>query len=518
MSKYLRYAPFVYLAALLPAMLLRDYTPANELRYLSIADEALREGHLFAFTNHGLPYADKPPLYLWLVMAGKYLWGEHYLLYLTMLSFLPALGIIRLMNQWVAESNIPRTKEYGELTLMSSGMFLGTAVFVRMDMLMSWFILLALFTFWQRRKGKISKKRCHILFPLFLFLAIFTKGPLGLLIPLVATVAYLIGQHGYREIPKFWGLRTWLPLLTALGLWFFLTWCEGGTPYLQNLLFHQTFGRAVHAFHHSQPFYYYLITYWYSLAPWSLLWVVVWVETRKQHLTLLDYENFFLTTALCTLVLLSVCSSKLAIYMLPAFPFIVYSAVSLLSRMKINRWIKVSVALPAVVFSLLPAAVILLPQLRSVTVDCGTGCMAAVAALTVAGIGSLVLLLRRKDLTAPIQTLTGGMMAAVFFFGLSFPKANSYFGYRDVCRQAAAVAKASQGKAYYTWHVRRSENMDVFLGQSVQDVSDRQVLSGACRGGVLIVQEKDLKKNAAICSYLSRYKGGTGRYRIIVVH
>lgn len=38
---------FVYLfilLALLPVLLLRDYTPGNELRYLSIADEALRNG------------------------------------------------------------------------------------------------------------------------------------------------------------------------------------------------------------------------------------------------------------------------------------------------------------------------------------------------------------------------------------------------------------------------------------------------------------------------------------------
>ena len=44
---------------LLPAMLMRDFTPSNELRYLSIADEAIANGNIFAFYNHGLPYADK---------------------------------------------------------------------------------------------------------------------------------------------------------------------------------------------------------------------------------------------------------------------------------------------------------------------------------------------------------------------------------------------------------------------------------------------------------------------------
>lgn len=41
--------------------MLRDFTPSNELRYLNIADEALRHYALFAFSNHGVAYADKPP-------------------------------------------------------------------------------------------------------------------------------------------------------------------------------------------------------------------------------------------------------------------------------------------------------------------------------------------------------------------------------------------------------------------------------------------------------------------------
>ncbi len=47
------------LLALFPMFLLRDFTPSNELRYLSIADEAIRDGHLFAFYDHGVQYADK---------------------------------------------------------------------------------------------------------------------------------------------------------------------------------------------------------------------------------------------------------------------------------------------------------------------------------------------------------------------------------------------------------------------------------------------------------------------------
>ena len=49
-----KFLPFLLLLAVLPVLIFRDYTPSNELRYLSIVDEALRNGDIFTFTNHGI--------------------------------------------------------------------------------------------------------------------------------------------------------------------------------------------------------------------------------------------------------------------------------------------------------------------------------------------------------------------------------------------------------------------------------------------------------------------------------
>ena len=46
-NKYL-----LLLLAFLPLLFFRDFTPDNELKYLSIADEAIRNGNFFTFTNH----------------------------------------------------------------------------------------------------------------------------------------------------------------------------------------------------------------------------------------------------------------------------------------------------------------------------------------------------------------------------------------------------------------------------------------------------------------------------------
>ena len=128
------------LLTLTPLMALRDYTPSNELRYLSIVDEALDQGHVLAFTNHGEDYADKPPLYFWLMMLFKMLLGEHNMYVLSLLSFIPACIIIAVMDKWLRqaypEGFSPARRAAMALMLATTGLFLGMTVFLRMDMMM----------------------------------------------------------------------------------------------------------------------------------------------------------------------------------------------------------------------------------------------------------------------------------------------------------------------------------------------------------------------------------------------
>ena len=89
---------------LAPVMAMRDFSPGNELRYLSIADEAIANGDVFAFTNHGLAYADKPPLYFWLIMLCRLIFGTHSMFVLSLFSFIPAMVIIAVMDKWMCGS------------------------------------------------------------------------------------------------------------------------------------------------------------------------------------------------------------------------------------------------------------------------------------------------------------------------------------------------------------------------------------------------------------------------------
>lgn len=77
-----------------------------------------------------------------------------------------------------------------------------------MDMLMSLFIVLALREFWRMETRADSRRHGRWLPPLYIFLAVFIKGPPGLLIPLCGTAVYLALNDNLRRLPRYWGWRT----------------------------------------------------------------------------------------------------------------------------------------------------------------------------------------------------------------------------------------------------------------------------------------------------------------------
>ena len=510
------YALYLYiLLALLPVLIFRDYTPSNELRYLSIADEALRNGTFFAFTNHGIPYADKPPLYLWIVMFGKWLLGTHQMWFLSLFSLLPAFVIVHTMDRWAGREIDSEYRLTGKLLLLSCGLFLGLAIVLRMDMLMCMFITLSLYTFYKMLKGEGNDRRNALFFPVYVFLAVFSKGPVGILVPLLCTVVFLLLTKRIRTLGRYWGWKTWGILLLGCAIWFGCVYAEGGSSYLNNLLFHQTIDRAVNAFHHEEPFYYYFISVWYSLLPWSLLLIgVIAVAVYKKQVRS-DLQKFFLTIIGTTFILLSVISSKIAVYLLPAFPFFVYLAVTQLSRFKWNRWLALSIAIPALIFSLAAPALVWLGTQDDTRFLSRGFFYAGAGILTIAGLSTLYILYIPKNINRAVRILVSGFFCAVFAGGWALPKINSEIGYGELCRTALKITENRPLSGYCVWKISRPENMDVYLHQDVQIFTQEEILSGKLHDTVLLFPVKETEKIREIVSDKEKYR--VGPYNIVVL-
>lgn len=520
-SKTPRYLPLFFFVALLPVMLLRDFTPSNELRYLSIAEEAIANGNIFTFSNQGMPYADKPPLYIWIVMLGRVLFGEHLMCFLALFSFVPALVIIHTMNRWVAGVTTEDERITATLMMMTCGLFLGLSVFLRMDMLMNMFITLALHTFYRIYSGEADSPRNRTLFGVWVFMALFSKGAVGFLVPLVSTITFLVVKGQLRTIGKYWGWRTWGILLSGCAIWWGGVVAEGDTAYLDNLLFHQTIDRAVNAFHHKEPFYFYLVSMWYSMAPWSLLVIVsIVVGTCQQNLKS-DLEKFFLTVILTTFVMLSAFSSKIAVYLSPIFPFVIYLGALMMVRLGRKGYLTACVALPSLIWvAALPALIVATMQIPNLAWLGNLWLYVAGAVLTLSGIVAMVVLFTRRHTLQPaIRTLSVGLLMALFVGGFALPQLNVELGYGNLCRKALEVASRSgRHTNFYVWRIHRPENMDVYLGSDVLKVTPKDILEGACDDGVLMFPARCLRNEPGLSEFVPMHRCDTiGRYLVVVL-
>ena len=474
---------FVFCAVcLLPMMAMRDFTPSNELRYLSIADEAIANGHLFAFYNHGIPYADKPPLYFWIVMLCRLLFGHHSCLALSMFSLIPAFAIVGIMDRWVMKGKSAMNRMSVAGMTLTCVMFLGTMVVLRMDMLMCLFIVLALWTFYRMYTGEGSRRQDSLTLPLWIFLALFTKGPVGLLMPPLAIAVFLAVKRDWKGFRKYLGLKTWGIIAALSAVWLTCVWLEGGPEYINNLLFKQTVGRAVNAFTHARPFWFYLVTLLWCLAPYTLLLIGSFMASllpvRKAGAEKSsDLEILFLCTIISTAAMLSSFSSKLPIYLVPVLPFCVYLFPTVLDRIGERGWMRWSVGifqillLCAGIATLLflsgsvtiPAAACLLDEYSFVR---EAPVVNAVILLTLANAMGTWFLIKRKSVNIPALLLSAGLFLAAFSASAVLRYLNPYIGYGSIC------SRVPEGTDVATIFLHRPENIDVYTGRQITDFGD----------------------------------------------
>ena len=526
---------------LFPMMMTRDFTPSNELRYLSIADEAIADGHIFAFYNHGIPYADKPPLYFWIVMLCRLLFGQHSCLALSMFSLIPAFGIVGIMDKWVMKGKPVMDRMALAGMTLTCVMFLGTMIVLRMDMLMCMFIVLALWTFYRMYTGEGTRKSDSVMLPVWIFLALFTKGPVGLLMPPLAIAVFLAVKRDWKGFGKYLGLKTWGIIAGFAAIWLSCVWFEGGAEYIDNLLVKQTVGRAVNAFTHAKPFWFYLVTIVWCLAPYCLLLVGCFVasllparRTNLSHTPNMtegaktdiaqrvkeyvsarsDLEVLFLCTIISTVAMLSSFSSKLPIYLVPVFPFCVYLFPIVLDRIGERWWMRWSVGIFSFIFTIIGLAALLIlsgtiriPAVEILLIEYPfareTPIINGIILLTLANILGICFLVKRKVWNIPTLLLGVSLFLAVFSASAVIKDINPYIGYGAIC------AKVPEGTNVATVFLHRPENIDAYIGRQISDYGkdpDRLVKDALASGKPLtiITTTSKLEKTPELQQLFSR--------------
>ncbi|MGD0236868.1 MAG: glycosyltransferase family 39 protein, partial [Syntrophorhabdales bacterium] len=165
----------------------------------------------------------------------------------------------------------------------------------------------------------------YSLFYLSCTLAFYSKGFIGVVIPGLGIVTFLLFDRNLKELFR---MHLWLGLLifSALVLpWFLALWHQGGAEYLKVVLVENHLNRFIRPgmLGHAQPFYFYFSDFPPGFLPWIILILPVLYRSFSKVRELPETSRRGLLFAKCWFfsgfVFLSLASGKRLLYTLPLF-------------------------------------------------------------------------------------------------------------------------------------------------------------------------------------------------------
>lgn len=327
---------------------LRDPWPADEPRFVLVAQQMLSSGEWW-FPHRGLElYADKPPFFFWLLAASHWLtggWRGSFLLP----SLLAALATVVLT--W----DLARRLWGREVAVWAGGALLVCVHFVfhaRRAQIDPTLVLLTTLSLYGLLRHLLLGPDWRWFWAgcFAAGLGVIAKG-VGFL-PLLALLPWWLmrrgGWSGLAHLAPGNRLRWWLGGLAfglALALWLVPVVSIaliGGQPehraYLEEILFRQTAVRYADAWMHRQPAWYFLEVIAFAWLPLSLAlpWLIRPWRDAWRHA---DARVWLpLAWAGLVLVFFTLSSGKRDVYILPALPAIALAAAPWLAAVAARPW------------------------------------------------------------------------------------------------------------------------------------------------------------------------------------
>jgi len=294
----------------------RDFWVEDEARYAEVMQEMVHEDQWLVPHLNGHFYPDKPPVYFWLSAVPSLLLGEISPFSMMIISWLSTLGCVIACFYFTKKLfNNNRTAILSALTFMSIFLTITCGLIVRMDMLMTFFIILSLFYFHEGYTKNNSNY--YYLFYIFSGFAILTKGPFGFTFSFFPAIALLIQKKEFSKVFKLLRHPGFLVMVLMVFSWLAAAWLAGHEDFVHNLFFKQIAGRAVNSFSHKEPFYFYLMLLPIVLLPWTPF---IPRATKKIHAVNSDGLKLLFWWFTLGLITVSFVSGKLFIYLLPIMP------------------------------------------------------------------------------------------------------------------------------------------------------------------------------------------------------
>ena len=296
----MRRAPAVALGFVVLSVLLsplgRELFAGDETKYSQVVRE-MREGSFVVPTLEGTPFTHKPPLHFWMMATLTYVFGVYSIWPFVLPSLIAYFLLLTLM--WRA---------LGPMAAFVCGTCLliwGAAQTARMDVSFAALLALAAF-FIYRSRGALT-----IAAGVATGVAFLIKGPMA---PVITLCLFAFEAIRLRRKPAPRDLLGLLPMLIIPLLWLVPAIVVGGEAFWREIFFKQTVGRAVNAWVHKAPPWFYIVRAPATLAPWFFVFVAALRVHRDEK------ARFAINAVLSVLVPYTLLSSKLDVYMITLLP------------------------------------------------------------------------------------------------------------------------------------------------------------------------------------------------------
>jgi 4-amino-4-deoxy-L-arabinose transferase-like glycosyltransferase len=322
---------------------LRDPWPADEPRFALVARDMLRSGDWLIPRVGGDLYADKPPVFFWLMAASMALTGSMRVGFLLP-SLLAGVGVVALVYDLLRRVRGREVAFAGALLLMLTFQFTWQARQAQIDATLCFLTTLSLYGLLRHLFAGPAIGWFFVGWAAAGF-GVITKGvgflPLLLLVPFA-----VLRERGWEATASVRDHRWWLGpvfFLGAVGIWFvpmMLATSAGGEllAYRNEILFQQTVTRYAGAWHHQEPAWYYFTNVipalWLpliALVPW------LWPRWRRAF----GSRDTFVVTLLAwvglVLLFFSASAGKRGVYVLPAVPALAMAAAPWLPELLLRR-------------------------------------------------------------------------------------------------------------------------------------------------------------------------------------
>ncbi|HEX5487950.1 MAG TPA: glycosyltransferase family 39 protein [Rhodanobacteraceae bacterium] len=328
---------------------LRDPWPSDEPRFALVARQMVQTGQ-WLFPHRGIElYADKPPLFMWLQACAWWLtqgWRGWFLLP----SLASALGTLALTYDLGRRLWNHRAGLYAAIALLFVFEFTYQMKRAQIDPLVTFWIMLANWGLLIHcLRG--PNWRAWVLGCIAAGLGVITKG-VGIL-ALLMLVPYAwacwrtpdrVARPGWRDPRWLLGIPAFVLPILAWGVPMLLVAHFRDTAeyhaYVNDILFHQTVGRATGSWSHPQPPWYFLGIVLFNWFPLSLLYIG---GVRRWWRALREGEPRIvlpLVWSILVIVFFSIQTGKRDVYIMPVIPMVVLSLAPYIGDMLRTRWLR----------------------------------------------------------------------------------------------------------------------------------------------------------------------------------